>query len=219
MARSTVQKYVQRLRITGPGDQSWATFLRNHAPQIWACDFVQTYDIVFRTIFVFVIIELGSRRVVHFNVTRHPTDAWIAQQLREATPFGERPSYLIRDNDGKSGSKVAAVAADTEIEVLCTPVEAPKANAICERFIGSLRRECLDHILILSERHLCRVVKEYVTFFNHARPHQGINQQIPCVPSSLEQEPPREGSSVIRCWADCTTITAGRLSSANRVWS
>lgn len=196
VARSTVQKYVQRLRITGPGDQSWATFLRNHAPQIWACALVQTYDILFRTIFVFVIIELGSRRVVHFNVTRHPTDAWIAQQLREATPFRARPDYLIHDNDGKFGLKVAAAAAGTEIEVLHTPVEAPKANAICERFIGSLRHECLDHILILRERHLYRVVKEYVAFFNHARPHQGIHQQIPCAPSSLEEDLPLGGANI-----------------------
>ena len=196
VARSTVQRYVQRLRITGPGDQNWAAFLRNHAPQIWACDFVQTYDIVFRTIFVFVIIELGSRRVVHFNITRHPTDAWLAQQLREATPFGERPGYLIHDNDGKFGSKVAAVAAATEIEVLHTPVEAPKANAICERFIGSLRRECLDHILILSKRHLYRVVKEYTNYFNHARPHQGIDQQIPCTSFSMKDDLPMEGAII-----------------------
>jgi putative transposase len=79
--------------------RTWATFLRNHASQIWACDFLQTYDIFFRTVFVFVIIELGSRRVVHFGVTRNPTDQWTAQQLREATPFGEKPRFLIRDNE------------------------------------------------------------------------------------------------------------------------
>jgi putative transposase len=104
-------------------------------------------------------IELGSRRVVHFGVTRHPTDAWIAQQLREATPFGVKPRFLIRDNDRKYGASFGRVAAG--IDVLRTPYKAPKANAICERFLGSLRRECLDHFLILGEKHLYRVVEEY----------------------------------------------------------
>jgi putative transposase len=117
---------------------------------------------------VFVIIELGSRRVVHFGVTRHPTDQWIAQQLRNATPFGEGPRFLIRDNDRKYGASSDRVAAG--IDVLKTPDRAPKANAICERFLGSLRRECLDYVLILSERHLRQVVKEYKQYFNNARP-------------------------------------------------
>ena len=91
---------------TGIAKQTWATFLRNHAREIWACDFLQTYDLFFRSLFVFVIIELGSRRLVHFGVTRNPTDAWLAQQLREATPFAEGPRYLIRDNDSKYGSVV-----------------------------------------------------------------------------------------------------------------
>jgi transposase InsO family protein len=132
------------------------------------------------------MVELGSRRVVHFNVTRQPTDAWVAQQLREATPFGDRPGYLIHDNDGKFGSQFAAVADGSDIEILLTPVEAPRANAICERFIGSVRRECLDHVLILGERHLHRVMKEYVAYFNYARPHQGRGQQIPCAEASQD---------------------------------
>ena len=119
---------------------------------------MQTYDAFFRAVFVFVIIELGSRRVVHFAVTRSPTDAWVAQQLRNATPFAEGPRYLLRDNDSKYGPSFARVAAG--IEVLRTPYRAPKANAICERFLGSLRRECLDHILILGERQLHHTVKE-----------------------------------------------------------
>jgi putative transposase len=162
-------------------------FLRNHATQIWACDFLQTYDIFFRTVFVYVIIELGSRRVVHFRVTRNPTDRWIAQQLREATPFVEKPRFLIRDNDCKYGPSFRRAAKG--IEVLKTPYRAPKANAICERFLGSLRRECLDHVLILSEGHLHRIVKEYTEYFNHARPHQGIKQRIPCRPVQLGAPP------------------------------
>jgi putative transposase len=187
VSKSTIQKYIKGVRESLSPKRTWATFLRNHASQIWACDFLQTYDIFFRTVFVFVIIELGSRRVVHFGVTRNPTDQWTAQQLREATPFGEKPRFLIRDNDDKFGPSFERVAA--EIEVLKTPYRAPKANAICERFIGSLRRECLDHFLILSERHLYRLVKEYKTYFNHARPHQGIEQHIPCQPERPEAPP------------------------------
>ena len=175
------------VRESRASKQTWATFLRNHASQIWACDFLQTYDIFFRTVFVFVIIELGSRRVVHFGVTRNPTDQWTAQQLREATPYGEGPRFLIRDNDSKFGPSFARVAA--EIEVLKTPYRVPRANAICERFLGSLRRECLDHFLILGERHLHRLVKEYKEYFNHTRPHQGIKQHIPCQPERLETPP------------------------------
>jgi putative transposase len=188
VSKPTVQKYIQQVREAEPPNQNWATFLRNHASQIWACDFLQTYDIFFRTVFVFVIIELGSRRVVHFGVTRNPTDKWAAQQWREATPFGEGPGYLIRDNDKKYGDSFDQVTAG--IEMLKTPYKAPKANAICERFLGSLRRECLDYVLILSERHLYRVVKEYMAYFNNARPHQGIEQRIPCRPERPDAPPP-----------------------------
>jgi putative transposase len=195
VSKSTIQKYINKERESRTSKRTWATFLRNHASQIWACDFLQTYDIFFRTVFVFVIIELGSRRVVHFGVTRNPTDQWTAQQLREATPFGEKPRFLIRDNDRKFGPSFERVAA--EIEVLKTPYRAPKANAICERFLGSLRRECLDHFLILSERHLHRLVKEYKEYFNHARPHQGIEQHIPCQPDRPES-PPANGKIASR---------------------
>ncbi len=180
VSKSTIQKYIYEVRKPGLSKQTWGTFLRNHAKEIWACDFLQTYDLFFRTLFVFVIIELGSRRLVHFGVTRNPTDAWLAQQLREATPFAQGPGYLIRDNDRKYGKLFARVAAGTGIEVLRTPYEAPKANAICERFLGSVRRECLDYFMILSQRHLHRIMKEYQEYFNHTRPHQGIEQRIPC---------------------------------------
>jgi putative transposase len=179
VAKSTILKYIRLVRRPASPDQTWLTFLHNHASEVWACDFLQTYDFLFRALYVFVIVELGSRRVVHAAVTRHPTDAWVAQQLREATPFGEKPRFLIRDRDGKYGETFRRVAEGTNIDVLLTPVRAPQANAICERFWGSLRRECLDYFILLGERHLYRVVGEYVSYFNNARPHQGINQQIP----------------------------------------
>jgi putative transposase len=180
VAKSTILKYIRLVRRPASPDQTWLTFLHNHASEIWACDFLQTYDFLFRALYVFVIVELGSCRVVHFAVTRHPTDAWVARQLRKATPFGERSRFLIRDRDGKYGGTFRRVAEGTNISVLLTPVRAPQANAICERFWGSLRRECLDYFILFGERHLYRVVSEYVSYFNSAGPHQGISQQIPC---------------------------------------
>jgi putative transposase len=136
-------------------------------------------DITFRQLYAFFIVEHHSRRVVHVGVTCHPTDAWLAQQLREATPFGEHPTYLIRDNDSKFGSPFSHVTASTGITILKTPFHAPKANAICERFLESVRRECLEHFLIFGEFHLHRVLREYVAYFNLDRPHQGTSQHIP----------------------------------------
>lgn len=159
--KETVKKYMRPARHGLPprnGRQTWATFLANHAGETWACDFVQTYDLLFRTIFVYFIVELGSRRIVHYGVTRSPSNVWVAQQVREATPYEERPRFLLRDNDKKYGQRFTRVAHDRQIEVLRTSVRAPRANAIMERFIWSVRRECLDHMLILSERHLYRVV-------------------------------------------------------------
>jgi putative transposase len=181
VGKRTVQRHMAAARSPRPhgSGQSWATFLRNHTHEIWACDFLQVVDLGFRSLFAFVIVELGSRRVVHVGVTRRPTDAWVAQQLREATPFDERPRFLIRDNDGKYGPAFARVAASSQIRVVRTPIRAPRANATCERFLGSVRRECLDYVLVLGEAHLRRVLREYVAYFNTARPHQGIGQAIP----------------------------------------
>jgi putative transposase len=197
VSKSTIQKYIYKVREPGLPKQTWATFLRNHAREIWACDFLQTSDIFFRMVFVFVIIELSSRRLVHYGVTRNPTDAWLAQQLREATPFGDGPRHLIRDNDRKYGRLFARVASGTGIEILRTPYGAPKPNAVCERFLSSVRRECLDHFLILSERHLSRAMKEYKRYFNQVRPHQGIGQSIPCQPE-LRNGPVLGGKVVAR---------------------
>jgi transposase InsO family protein len=186
VCKRTIQKYMRPIRTHQPGGQKWATFLRNHAADIWACDFLQIIDLFFRPLFAFFIIELKSRKVIHVGVTRSPTDPWVAQQLREATPYGQAPKYLIHDNDSKFGSLFARVATTSAIEILKTPYHAPRANAICERFLRSVRQECLDHVLIFHERQLQRVLNRYVTYFNHARPHQGIHQQVP-EPNSASQ--------------------------------
>jgi putative transposase len=135
-------------------------------------------------------------RRIHVNVTRAPTDPWVAQQLREATPYGQAPKYLIRDNDKKFGTNFARVAMTTGIKVLRTPSRTPQANALCERFLGSVRREYLDHFLIYHEKHLCRLLNAYVVYFNQARPHQGLGQHIPDS-STLSAPSPHQVNQVI----------------------
>jgi transposase InsO family protein len=181
VAKRSIQKWIRQVRPR-PKGQPWSSFLRTHADEIWACDFLQTYHLLFRPIFAFFLIELGSRCVVHFAVTRSPTSAWVKQQLREATAWGKGPRFLIRDNDDKFGSLFDAVAEGTAIAVLHTPVRAPNANAVCERFLGSVRRECLDHVIILGEEHLRLILGRYCEYFSGVRPHQGIGQRVPSQP-------------------------------------
>jgi transposase InsO family protein len=180
VSKRTIQKYMKRARTRGKSGQTWKTFLENHTDETWACDFLQLHDLLFRPVFAFFIVKHGTREVVHVGVTRAPSDEWTAQQLREATPNGEGPKYLIRDNDGKFGRHVAAVAEGSGIQIVKIPPRSPNLNPICERFLGSARRECLDHVLILSEGHLRRVLEEYTAaYFNNARPHQGLGQRVP----------------------------------------
>ena len=191
VSKRTIQKYMRAARPACPRGQRWSTFLRNHAQEIWACDFLQAYDVFFRSIFAFVFIELATRKVVLAATTRFPSQAWVTQQLRNATPSGAAPRFLIRDRDDKFGTAFDALARATGIRIVRTAVRAPNMNAVCERFLGSLRRECLDHVLVLDSRHFQRVVAEYVRYHNAARPHQGIRQQTP-VPA----ERPAEGNIV-----------------------
>ena len=196
VCKRTIQKYMRTVRTHQPRGQKWSTFLRNHAGQIWACDFLQITDLFFRPLFAFFLIELKSRKVIHVGVTRSPTDAWVAQQLREATPYGQAPKYLIRDNDSKFGPSFARVARTSGIKILKTPYHASRANAICERFLRSVRQECLDHLFIFDEKQLQRVLNAYVTYFKQVRPHQGIAQQIPG-PRESATSPPDVGNKVV----------------------
>ncbi|CAG0951894.1 hypothetical protein ANRL4_00126 [Anaerolineae bacterium] len=156
------QKYRRQVRPRRPQGQTWRFFLHQHTEVIWACDFLPVIDLVFRQYFAFFIVELGSRKVVHVGVTDALTDAWTAQQLREVTPFGEGSKYLIHDRDSKFRTQFVRVAAGANIKVLETPVRAPNANAVCERFLGSVRRECLDPLFFLGQRQLLHVLKAYV---------------------------------------------------------
>ncbi len=207
VSKRTIQKYMPKVRQQS--GQTWATFLKNHGGDIWACDFTVVHDLLFRAIFIFVIIELETRRIVHTAVTSSPTDAWVAQQLREATPWGEGPKYLIHDRDRKYGQQFTSVARNTDIEELKTPYQAPKANAVCERCIGSIRRECLDYTLIFHRNHLCLVVKEYADYYNRSRPHQGIGQRIPA--RYGESDPARPGRII------ATKVLGGLHRSYSRV--
>ena len=162
-----------------PPSPSWRAFLRNHAPQIWAADLFTVQTLTLRTVYVVVFVAHERRRIVHFNVTRHPNAAWIWRQLIEATPYGQRPRFLIRDRDRSYGRDFIPKAARIGIETVLTPVRAPNANAIAERVIGTLRRECLDHVIVLSERHLRRVLHEYVTHYNRMRPHRSLALDSP----------------------------------------
>jgi transposase InsO family protein len=191
VSKRTVQRYMRAVRPSRPRGQNWSTFLRNHAHEIWACDFLQAYDVFFRPIFAFVFIELATRKVILAATTRFPSRPWVTQQLRKATPSGAAPRFLIRDRDDKFGIAFDALARASGIRIVRTAVRAPNMNAICERFLGSLRRECLDHVLVLDERHFQRVVAEYVRYHNAARPHQGLGQQTP-----IPAERPAEGNIV-----------------------
>ena len=144
-----------------------------------------------------MIIELGSRRMVHFGVTRNPTDEWTAQQLREATSFAGGPRFLIRDNDRKYGSLFERAGSGiellrrTRLSACLRQLVARSlaSHAVCERFLGSVRRVCLDHFVILHERHLHRLFKEYEAYFHGARPNQGIEQRVPCRTERLDAPP------------------------------
>lgn len=162
-----------------PPSQSWPTFLRNHAPHIWAADFFTVPTAGFQTLYVFFFIAHDRRRLVHFNVTAHPTAEWVWRQLIAATPWARQPRYLIRDRDRCYGGAFIPRAAELGIQTLLTPIHAPKANAIAERVIGTVRRECLDHLIVFNERHLRRLLQEYVEHYNRGRPHRSLSLAPP----------------------------------------
>jgi transposase InsO family protein len=170
-----------------PPSQTWRTFLRTHAPQIWAADLFTVPTATFRTLYVFFFITHDRRELVHCRVTAHPTAAWVWRQLLEATAWGRQPTYLLRDRDAVYGRDFPRRTAALGIRTLLTPFRSPRANAIAERVIRTLRAECLDHVLVLDERHLERVLQEYVAFYNTARPHRslGLVPPVPGAPTPL----------------------------------
>jgi len=183
LSARTVRRY-RREVIHRPPSQSWRTFLKNHAPHIWASDFFTVQTVTFKTLDVLMFISHCRRKLVHLNVTVRPTAEWVWRQLIEATPWGEQPKYLIRDRDCCYGIVFNGRAARLGIEAILTPIQAPKANAIAERVIGTLRRECLDHVIVVNERQLLKVVREYMAHYNTGRPHRSLGLETPTGPPS-----------------------------------
>jgi len=178
-ARS-VAKYMRRAWDGNPSP-GWRRFLKQHASAIWACDFLCVQTIFFKTLYVFFVIDHASREVLHVRSTRHPTAEWVAQQIRECCGWDrEVPRFLIHDRDSRYGAAFDRRLANLGITQIRTPFRSLQANSIAERWVRSLRTECLDHLFILNERHLRRVLAEYVRYFNRWRPHRSIGQRAPC---------------------------------------
>ena len=186
VSAETVRRYrLQALRR--PPSQRWRTFLRNHRDVIWAADFCTVPTLMFGTLYVFFVISHARRRIEFVNVTAHPTAAWTWQQMIEATAWNRRPRYLIRDRDRAYGREFIAQAQRLGIETILTPVRAPQANAVAERWVGTLRRECLNHLIPLNERHLRRLVQEFVAYYNETRPHRTLDLHPPAGPRPLQK--------------------------------
>ena len=175
----TVAKYMKTIDRPPPS-RRWRDFLEQHAKDIWACDFLTVRTLTFKTLYVFFLIHHVTREIVHIRVTEHPTAPGTGQQLMNACWDHNPPKYLLRDNDAIFGNEFSKKVAGLGIKEVRTPVRSPKANAIAERWVGTLRRECLDHVFIFNERHLQKMVNEYVSYYNHHRPHRSLDHQPPC---------------------------------------
>jgi transposase InsO family protein len=177
LAQSSVAKYMVKRR--GPPSQGWRTFLRNHAPDIAAMDLFVVPTIGFDLLYAFVIVRLDRRDLVWINVTKNPTAEWVARQITEAFPWDEAPKYLIRDHDRIYGTLVARRLRAMGIRDKPTAPASPWQNGFAERLIGSIRRECLDHIIVFGETHLRRILRSYARYYNEARTHLSLNKDTP----------------------------------------
>jgi putative transposase len=176
----TVRRYMpSRPPHQKPGTQTWSTFVRNHARFVLASDFFVVVTATFRLLYVFVVLEVGTRRILHWNVTTHPTADWTAQQFRTIVPGDQGHQFVIHDRDTIYADRVDRTLEAMGLTALKTPVRVPQANAFCERVIGTFRRECLDFIIAISEGHVRAILREWVSHYNRGRPHASLGPGIP----------------------------------------
>jgi putative transposase len=187
---STIRKYRPRTRR---GDQTWKTFLHNHAKDLIAVDFFVVPTATFRVLYVFLVLAHERRKVLHFNITDSPSAAWTAQQLTEAFPYALPPRYLLRDRDGIYGLEFVQRTRGLGLEQKLIAPRAPWQNPFVERLIGSLRRECLDHVIVLHEHHLRRRLTDYLSYYHHHRTHRSLDEDCP---ESRAVEPPDQGNII-----------------------
>jgi putative transposase len=187
-AASTVAKYMARR--TGPPSPTWRSFLANHVGCLASVDFFVVPTVTFRLLYGFVVLCHERRRVAHFNATAHPTGQWIARQVKEAFPFDDAPRYLIRDRDGAYGECFRECLECMGVEEVLIAPRSPWQNPYVERLIGSIRRECLDHVIVLDEAHLKRVLGSYFSYYHRTRTHRSLDDNAPC-PRAVE--PPGRG--------------------------
>ncbi len=183
VAERTVAKYM--VRGEKPRSQTWRTFLDNHLQDTVAIDFFTVPTATFRVLYCFVVLCHDRRKVVHFNVTEHPTAAWTAQQIVEAFPWDEAPKYLIRDRDSIYGEEFTKRIKSMGIEEVRTAFRSPWQSPYVERLIGSIRRECLDHVIVFNEAHLMRILKDYFTYYHESRAHLSLERNAP-TPRDIE---------------------------------
>jgi transposase InsO family protein len=177
VAKSTVEKY--RPRVHKSASPTWKSFLNNHVKDLMACDFFTVPTVTYKVLFVFVILTHERRRVIHFNVTEHPTAAWTSQQIVEAFPWDTAPRYLLRDRDSIYGVVFQQRVWHMGIDEVVIAPRSPWQNLYVERLIGSMRRDCLDHIIILHTRHLKRVLSNYFSYYHVWRTHLSLNMDCP----------------------------------------
>lgn len=188
VCEATVSKYMIRRR--GPPSQTWRTFLESHAKEIIALDFFTVPTATFRVLFVLVVLSQHRRQILHFNVTEHPTSAWTARQLLEACGLDDAPRYLVRDRDAIYGQSFRRQADALGIKEVLTAAQSPWQNPYAERVIGSIRRECLDHDIILGEGHLKRLLSSYFDYYARARTHLSLGKDTP---NGRPVQPPEQG--------------------------
>jgi putative transposase len=179
VSERTISRWMKRAPRDPDRAKRWLAFLRNHREAIAAMDFFTVPTITFGVLYCFFVIRHDRRRILHVNVTKHPTSQWIVQQLREAFPFASAHRFLIFDRDAKYGAEIPAAIRSMKIKCVRTSLRRPWQNGVAERWVESCRRDLLDHVIALDERHLRRLLSEYVRYHHEDRTHLGLGKETP----------------------------------------